>query len=525
MEKKITKKMSRFTALFFGINYIIGIGFVMTIGQLYSFLGLWFILALFLVSTIAYSVGISYAVIVRNYPNSYSGGYIVTRRAFGKKVGLLNVWSSYIQSPILAVVSIAGIVWTFQGTEIYNNFKWLIILGAALLFFLIIWIMNHGFNSSKWLVFILSSLKWLVILGVLIFATIYFFYSLHNIEGVCNRLVNPPHLKGLSFLNICSATSLIFFCFGGIEGISVINAEVENPKKIVPWAIMTTVIIGFIIYVLFFIFMLNALGPSGKNSLNPTDAIDPNPINSLIATFGVGTFATIGTIFLWIAIPSQIANKATLRIQAAWVQTRNLLVLTIDGVFPRYFAKVNKHSQFSRCVWLDSIICFVFIAFFVIISLLNNSYAERLESSLNAASLTFIMMYMTSTLAILKEYKNKSIELSKIELIIVVYATIGIAFLAFSLVYPVVVITINSTKIEDIVVAWLPYIFFIPLLMIGFILNFISNKYFSNEKFPTSFVDYVRENPDLKLYQYFPEGDLHPLAKQIKNDIAKPQCE
>ncbi|ALV23237.1 hypothetical protein ASO20_00950 [Mycoplasma sp. (ex Biomphalaria glabrata)] len=514
------KKYSQRSAIFFGFNFVVGFTFFISIGQIYHFLGLWLILALIIVATMSYAIGLSFVYLTKIYPSSYVTSYVVARSAFNRFIAFISLWSTYLQSPIVAISSIAGMIWAFQGTYLYKHYLWVVILLAAFLFILIIFVMNHGLRASNRLLYIFSSLKWLVILGAIAFSTIYFLYSLHDFARIKSHIVNGN--VDFSFANLCTSIMLLFLSFVGIEGTSSISADIDNPTKTLPKVVLYTMIAGTFLYLIYFVMVLNVIGPNGPDGLYPTGTSSetPNSINSILFTM-LGGVATGGwLVLLYFIISSQIANKCTVRTQSAWINSRVMLVLTIEGMLPKRFGKINKHGQFYWCIWLDSIISGIFIILFVVLSITNPEIINDLSNVLSAIVLSYLFIYMISVLAIMKKNYNKEINLNKKEKLWVYYAFASMCIAIFTFIYPIISDTFDTkSSARDIVMAWFPVIFYVLGVLCGVVI-FLIGKYIMNKKdthFPTSLIDFIIENPELEFYKYFPNYEQHPLYIEIES--------
>jgi len=153
-----------------------------------------------------------------------------------------------------------------------------------------------------------------------------------------------PNLSGLF-----EASALIFFAYLGFEGISRLSEEAKNPKKTIPRAILLSLLITTVIYVLVAIAAVSVLdwevlGVSGA------------PLADVAAVaFGDSAFVVMSVIALF-----STANTVLIFLLVA---SRIVYGMGKSGAFPSFLGKV--HST-TRTPWVSILVLTILSIIFVL---------------------------------------------------------------------------------------------------------------------------------------------------------------
>lgn len=441
----VKQTFSRWQILIFSLNFLIGYAFIIGMGSTYLTAGMiGFPIVMVFCALIAYMVGMAFARLAAKYP-AYGGSYVYMKkvaehsrnkkrmRFFAYFVG----WSQYIQAPFVGVTIISGIVWAFKNA---NFFGWnldpaafhvaepYLFIIAGVIFGLVVIAVNLGFNSTKWTLNIMWAVKWVVIVGAMGIAG--YVIGKDIISGQFQTFIN--NLSGgtgtgshydlfpKGFKGFIAAIFTFFFSFGGIEGIATISNDIENPSQNIRKIISTTILITLAFYFVFCFLVLGAVGGETQNGLFPPDGsgghdASANPLNSLIVQILGSSGGVAFAILSGIGIMSQISNQASARVSNTWINTRMLLPLAVDGYLPRSFAFVNKHTQFQRCLYLDSIVTIILIIPYIILGFFNSNIQDNLQNTLSIYTLVIFCQYLGTVYAALALEKFKQLNFYQYE--------------------------------------------------------------------------------------------------------------
>ena len=444
------KKWSFGMFIFWGFNFIVGYAFIVGLNSSFSHVGTLFPVIILFSGFIAFVTGLSFSRLSNSF-HTNGGIYLYCKKVFGRKTGVLAGFFQYIQEPFVALSSFFGMLWAFQGIIIKHHAtytfekKWfigflaiLIVVGAYL-------VTSYGFFSTSISLYFLWFLKW----AVIIFSIFLCFYSIKNGHFGTNIVSKGMNLKhiGANTKTCIESTITFFFAFGGFEGIAIISNDIENPKKNMGRALIVIMVLAFLFYIFYFYMILGTTGAGnipGKSSAtlapnynkhNPS-YLDFNALNYIIGNTlfkgsngGVLGFGISGvmTFVIIIVTLSELANKATSRIQNGWVNSRMIAELARDGFFPLALAKRDRYFQLTNALSFDLLITTVLIIIFYPIYL---STKFNISDALSLYTICAFIQYLFGIAAILKHWNvNKKVKLSMIEVMMYVIVFVIILFL------------------------------------------------------------------------------------------------
>jgi len=218
----------------YGVGLILGAGIYVLIGEAAGFAGDSVWIAFVLGSIVALFAGFSYAELSSIFPKA-AAEYVFIKNAFKNNFfAFLIGWLTAITSIITAATVALG----FGGY--FAEFVNIPIIISAIGLLVILSIVNFiGIRESAWTntVFTIIEASGLILIIVIGF-------TFASPEPV-NYIESPTGFSG-----IVIAFVLIFFAFIGFEDMANIAEEVKKPKKTLPRAIILSVIISGILYIL-----------------------------------------------------------------------------------------------------------------------------------------------------------------------------------------------------------------------------------------------------------------------------------
>ena len=189
------------------------------------------------------------------------GLYVWTREAFGDKSAFIAAWTYWMSNlpyfPGVLYFGAASVLFAFgeRGRSLSANPTYFMAFAVGWL--AIITLLNmRGVNAGKWLNNISSLGAILSTLLLIILAAI----SWHRFGPAIHYRAADfvPHLS----LDNAVFWSTVFFAFGGVEAGSAMGDEIENPRRTIPWAILTGGSVLAIGYIAGTGALLSALPPS-----------------------------------------------------------------------------------------------------------------------------------------------------------------------------------------------------------------------------------------------------------------------
>jgi len=231
---ELKRHMGLFQLTMYGTGLILGAGIYVLIGEATGFAGDSVWIAFVMGSIVALFAGFSYAELSSVFPKA-AAEYVFIKNAFKNNFfAFLIGWLTAITSIITAATVALG----FGGY--FAEFVNIPIIISAIGLLCILSIVNFiGIRESAWTNTIFTIIE---ASGLILIIVIGFTFA--SPEPV-NYTESPSGLSG-----IVIAFVLIFFAFIGFEDMANIAEEVKKPKKTLPKAIILSVVISGILYVL-----------------------------------------------------------------------------------------------------------------------------------------------------------------------------------------------------------------------------------------------------------------------------------
>lgn len=226
--------MGLFQLTMYGVGLILGAGIYVLIGQAAGLAGDAVWISIILGVIIALFSGLSYAELTSIFPKA-AAEYVFVKKSFKNNfLAFIIGWLTAITSVISAAVVSLGF-----GGYLAAFFNIPIVISAILLLGVLSLVNFIGIKESSWTNTIFTIIE---ASGLIVIIVIGFTYdSPQQVE-----YFDSP----TGFTGIILAFVLIFFAFIGFEDMANVAEEVKKPKKTLPRAIILSVLITGIIYVL-----------------------------------------------------------------------------------------------------------------------------------------------------------------------------------------------------------------------------------------------------------------------------------
>ncbi len=289
----LKRGLGLFSTTMYGLGVIFGAGIfaLISIGAGLAGNTLW--LAFFLSALIAIFTAFSYAELSSAFPKE-AAEYTYTRKAFHSETFSFAIgWVIAIGTMIAAATVAIGFGGYLQALSGIDP-----VIGA-LAIIIAMSILNYiGINESAKFNNIATSFEVLGLLAVIVIG----FISHPTIES--NLLELPSN--GIS--GIIAAVSVVFFAYIGFENLTNLSEEVKDSRKTIPMALMLSLGISTIIYILVAVAAVREVGWSALSQSNA-------PLTLVVsATLGryssllsyIALFATANTVLMFLIVPSRI---------------------------------------------------------------------------------------------------------------------------------------------------------------------------------------------------------------------------
>ena len=231
---ELKRHMGLFSLTLYGVGLTLGAGIYVLIGEAAGFAGNSMWISFVLGAIVAIFAGLSYAELSALFPKA-AAEYVFVKNAFKSEfIGFQVGWLTAITSMIVGATVALG----FGGY--FSQFVDIpIVVSAVLLLVVLSMISFIGIKQSAWANTIFA-LVTIAGLGIIIFLGITI-----DVEEPIDYFDAPNGVTG-----IILAFVLIFFAFIGFEDMANVAEEVKKPKKTLPRAIILSIIITGVIYIL-----------------------------------------------------------------------------------------------------------------------------------------------------------------------------------------------------------------------------------------------------------------------------------
>ncbi len=378
---ELSREMSLFSITMIGVGAMIGAGIFVLTGLAAGASGPALILVFLLNGIITLLTAMSYAELGSAFPGA-GGGYQWVKRALPQPSGFLSGWMDWFAHSVACslyalgfgayfylIIKMLNINIPFMSEEIVSK-----LLGVLII--IIFTYINYRGASETGIAGSIATLVKMAILGVFIIA------------GLVSIFKNPttsfshfaPFMPN-GFTGILFAMGLTFIAFEGYEIIVQAGEEVKNPKKNIPKAIFSSLIIVVPIYLL-----IAFVGIGGITSTEPTWQF-LGKFKELAMVEAARQFLPFGEFILLLGglLSTMSALNATI-----YSSSRVSFAMGRDGSFPKIFAKIHRTKRTPFVATLISSIIIIFMAM-----------ALPINDVASAAVIMFLLLFLMVNMALI----------------------------------------------------------------------------------------------------------------------------
>ncbi|MEO3804129.1 amino acid permease [Nonomuraea sp. B1E8] len=332
---ELRRTMSLWQLTLFSVGATLGTGIFVILGQAVPKAGPAVVLAFVLAAFTALLSALSYAELAGTIPVSGSS-YSYAYATLGELVAWICGWCLMLEYAVsVAAVSVGwgeylnaflrslfGFTLPDAITRSPGQDGGVVNVTAILIVLLATWLLLYGASESA----TANAIFVLIKIAVLLFfcAVAFTAFSAGNLSPLA-----PMGLAGIT-----AAASQVFFSYIGFDAASTAGEEAKNPRRDLPLAIVLSLAIVTIIYVLV---ALAAVGAMPWTEFDPesTEASLAYIADLAMGATWPGLIVSFGAV---IAIASVVLT-------VMYGQTRILFAMSRDGLIPRVFQKVNPRHQ------------------------------------------------------------------------------------------------------------------------------------------------------------------------------------
>jgi APA family basic amino acid/polyamine antiporter len=362
---KLERSLSFWEVTLMSIGIILGAGIYVVIGEAAGLSGNGIWLSFIIAATVASITGLSYAELSSRFPEA-GAEYVYVEQSFGKRLAWLVGW-------LIIAGSVFGGATVAMGFSLYFsalfNTPVLLIAFAMLIIISIILILGVQETASLTIIFMIIEAIGLIII---IFIGIPYMGSVDYFE-----LSN-------GFKGVIQAGVLIFFGYLGFEGITRLAEETENPKKNIPKAIIVSILITTVFYIL--------VGISAISVIPWNELANAKAPLALVAekVFGQNSFLILSVIALFSTF-----NTALVMLLSG---SRFIYGIAKRKALPSIFLSVQKRF---KTPWIAIIV--------IVLASMGFLFLKDLKTIANLTNFTIFAVFIAVNLAVIYfRYKKPS---------------------------------------------------------------------------------------------------------------------
>jgi len=299
---------------------------------------------------LALAGALTYAELTTMRPHA-GAEYVITRDAYGRVWGFLNGWSQFLISRTASAAALAVGFSIFLNdltrgalSEVYFRLTlpggYQIPFGrlqiAALLTLAVTTLINcAAVNVSGHVASFITILKVLVVLGVGLGA---FFYQdgswshlgLANVGGTCEAVA----VTGAGLSGFAAAMLGALWAYDGWNNISYMAGEVKHPDRNLPLALISSMFIVILLYVLVNVSYYYVLTPTEVASVSAVSSVAAEATKRVVGPLALSLMAGVMMLSSWGSLQTSILGTA--RIPFAMAR---------DGLFFKSLARVSRRTR------------------------------------------------------------------------------------------------------------------------------------------------------------------------------------
>ncbi len=330
-EVKLTRNLGLISATMLGVGAMIGAGIFILSGLAIGQAGPGAMISYILVGLMTLFTALSYCELSSSIPVA-GGGYTYVHEGIGGIIAFLTGWSLIFGMVVSASLYAVGFAEHFDPFVFMGN-NWLFGIEQSL-------------PHWVWAIAIIIILSFVNLAGSKESSGTQNFFTIGKVVILIGfAIVCFPFINWDSFadfapngtLAILATTSLIYISFFGFEQISQASEEIKNPERNVPLAIILSLIIPTIIYILVIIVSIGTV--SDWRILGTAEAPLAIIAQNVLGNYGLATYG-----FAFILIAGLMSTISALN---ATIMTGSRVTYAVarDGFMPAFLSKINPRFR------------------------------------------------------------------------------------------------------------------------------------------------------------------------------------
>ena len=332
-ETHLKRELGLLETTMMGIGGAICAGVFVTLGYAATLAGTALIIAMVLCGIINLFTMLSYAELGAALPTA-GGEYTFAKASFGGFLAFATGWFEWISNMFYAAFSSVGFAYLISYVIPFVNIPLVAVITIAMFTVINIkGVKETGFTQT------------VLVIVLLILLCVFIFWGFLTGQSTGAFELRAPG----GFLGVLRASAFIFVVYLGGEAIAVAQAEIKNPGKTIPRAILLSCLVLILLYTTIAFIIFKVVQPESlAGQVSPLAYV----AEQFMGPLGVGIITVAGII----AALSSVNTSTMAHSRVAYAMSR-------DGYFPKSF--FNLHRRFSTpfmAVVAGSILTAIFAA-------------------------------------------------------------------------------------------------------------------------------------------------------------------
>jgi len=344
MKNKLKRELKTPSAVLMGLGSIIGTGIFVSIAIATQIAGNGIIIAVVIAAILATLNGLSSAQLAAAHPVS-GGTYEYGNRFLNSYFGFAAGWMFLIAKSASAATAVLGCVGYLFYAFGVNSGKYDIVGVGFIILLLMTFLVSRGIKRSNQANTLIVTVT-LLGLGALIIASLF-------VKGLP---VEPilDSLKDTSTSSILYGSALMFVAYTGYGRIATLGEEVSEPRTTIPKAIISTMIIIVILYLIVSLIAIQVMGAEAFGQTVNREAAPLMMVAQALSTPFIGTIVTFAAITAMLGVLLNLLLGLS----------RVILSMARRQDLPAKLAKVNQRTKSpANAVWVTGgIICILMLS-------------------------------------------------------------------------------------------------------------------------------------------------------------------
>lgn len=342
MKNELSRSIKTPGAVLMGLGSILGTGLFVSIAIATQIAGNGIIISIIIAGVLAAFNGLSSAQLAANYPVS-GGTYEYGYRVLGSYWGFTAGWmflTAKSASAATAVLGCAGYLFYLLGVDRSSG----LYIGTALLILLLMTALVSGGieRSNKANKRIVS----LTLLGLLVLVSAATWERGLPVQPITNALTD------VSVSSILYGAALMFVAYTGYGRIATLGEEVAEPRKTIPKAIISAMILIIVIYLLVSLTAIHVMGAEAFGQTATGEAAPLMVVAQQLALPGLGLLISVAAITAMLGVLLNLLLGLS----------RVMLGMSRRKDLSGFLSKVNPNSKSpTAAVWMTGLIIGVLV--------------------------------------------------------------------------------------------------------------------------------------------------------------------